>query len=221
MSLKQHGRIALYGLRRFIRTLILGKKPMTTIKPSLKAQINQTIIELLLGRIEQSETDAIVNAANSSLLRGGGVDGAIHDAAGSELQAECRKLGGCETGDAKITGGYKLKARYVIHAVGPIYGTRDADKLLASAYRRSIAVALEHDDIHTIAFPAISTGAYLYPAADAATIALTALCDALTEQTQITLAQMVLYEKMPEMYDIFAEILRGIIQRRTDVMLLS
>lgn len=133
----------------------------------------KTKIELMKGDITKVSTDGIVNAANKTLLGGGGVDGAIHSAAGPELLVECRGLGGCETGQAKITSGYRLPARYIIHTVGPIWqdGKSREEEFLASCYRNSLMLAKEHS-LKTIAFPSISTGAYHFPIERAATIAL-------------------------------------------------
>ncbi len=158
--------------------------------------IHQTRLELLEGDITRQDTDAIVNAANSSLLGGGGVDSAIHRAAGPELLAETRALGGCKTGDAKISRGYRLKARYVIHTVGPVYHSGDPQvaDMLASCYRRSLEVAQEHH-LGSIAFPSISTGAYGYPLELAAPIALGTVAAYLRQQSHITLVRFVLYNE--------------------------
>jgi O-acetyl-ADP-ribose deacetylase (regulator of RNase III) len=164
----------------------------------VKIQVNTSTLELVRGDITQQDTEAIVNAANNTLLGGGGVDGAIHRAGGPQILAECRELGGCATGDAKITSGGRLRARYVVHTVGPIYwkvGSKRSAELLSSAYRRSLEVATSHS-IRSIAFPSISTGAYGYPADEAAPVALQAVIDYLTAQDQggIELVRLVLYD---------------------------
>ncbi len=160
----------------------------------MNVQINQSTLELVEGDITRQAVDAIVNAANSSLLGGGGVDGAIHRAAGPELLAACRPLGGCPTGEARITPGFRLPAKWVIHTVGPIYrgGTHGEPGLLASAHRASLQLASEHG-AKSVAFPAISTGVYGYPMADAAHIALKTTIEYLPSHPEIEVVRFVLF----------------------------
>jgi O-acetyl-ADP-ribose deacetylase (regulator of RNase III) len=164
-------------------------------------------ITLQIGDITTDrEADAIVNAANSGLRGGGGVDGAIHRAAGPTLLAECQLLGGCETGEAKITGAGLLHARHVIHAVGPIWrgGRSGETALLASCYTRAIALAGAHD-CRIVALPAISTGVYGYPVELAAEVSLTATAQALAESRSVTQARFWLFDSAT--YDVFARVL--------------
>jgi O-acetyl-ADP-ribose deacetylase len=152
-------------------------------------------IELVQGDITRQDTDAIVNAANTTLLGGGGVDGAIHRAGGPAILEECRRLGRCATGDAKITSGGRLAARFVIHTVGPVYrdGRHGEPAALASAYRRSLEVAVEHG-LRSIAFPSISTGAYRFPIDEAAPIALGTVREVLAGRPgTLTLVRFVLF----------------------------
>ncbi len=138
-------------------------------------------VEVVMGDITREDVDAIVNAANNSLLGGGGVDGAIHRAAGPELLASCRLLGGCDTGDAKMTPGFKLKARHVIHTVGPVWGggDRGEDEALASCWRRSLSLAAQKR-LRTVAFPSVSTGVYGFPVDRAARLAARTVFDFLS-----------------------------------------
>jgi O-acetyl-ADP-ribose deacetylase len=146
---------------------------MDNVSPLLSAEIGSTRLDICVADITTLSLDAIVNAANRTLLGGGGVDGAIHRGAGPELLEECRKLGGCATGSAKISGGYRLRARHVIHAVGPVWsgGDNGEDELLGSCYRASLDLAAAHR-LTSVGFPAISTGVYRFPPNRAARIAV-------------------------------------------------
>ena len=159
-------------------------------------------IEVTEGDITEQRVDAIVNAANESLLGGGGVDGAIHRAAGPELLQECRTLGGCPTGEARLTKGYRLPAEWVIHTVGPIWrgGDHGEDDLLASCYRNSLALAVRHD-IRTVAFPAISAGAYRFPIERATGIAVTETKSFLQQSDSIQKVVFVCFNKRA--YDVY------------------
>lgn len=150
---------------------------------------------VIKGDIVKAKTQAIVNAANTSLLGGGGVDGAIHKAAGKELLEECEILGGCQTGEAKITGGFRLKAEYVIHTPGPIWrgGERKEGELLASCYQNTLKLAAEHE-IKTIAFPSISTGVYRFPVQKAAEIAVHEIMNYLEQDKEMEQVQMICFD---------------------------
>lgn len=172
-------------------------------------KINGSTLELVEGDITEQATDAVVNAANRTLLGGGGVDGAIHKAGGPRILDECRKLGGCEPGDAKITAGGNLPAAYVIHTVGPVYrdGKHHEAELLARAYRRSLEVAAENG-LRSVAFPSISTGAYGYPMEAASSIALRTVIDYLRQHHDITLVRFVLYGRRA--FDTYSRALRDL-----------
>lgn len=161
-------------------------------------------IKVYLGDITKLEVDAIVNAANRSLLGGGGVDGAIHRAAGKQLLAECKTLGGCQTGEAKLTKGYNLPAKFVIHTVGPVWrgGNNRETELLANCYRNSLQLAVQND-VKTIAFPAISTGVYGFPKQKAAQIALREVANFLKNNKQLKQVIFVCFDN--ENYQIYQQ----------------
>lgn len=176
----------------------------------MQVTIGKSKLELVQGDITQQDTEAIVNAANPSLLGGGGVDGAIHRAGGPQILEECRKIGGCPPGEARITTGGKLKAKYVIHAVGPIYrgGTQGEAETLASAYRYSLELASKHG-IKSVAFPSISTGAYGYPIELAAPIALRTVMGYLQSHPEIELVRFVLFGSSA--YEAYERALRSVL----------
>ena len=180
----------------------------------MEAKINQTKIVLVRGDITAETTDAIVNAANSRLAGGAGVDGAIHRAGGPAIMEECRKIGGCPTGQAVITTGGKLKAKYVIHTVGPVYrgGSKNEAKLLQSAYRESLKLALKKD-LQSISFPAISTGVYGYPIDEAARLALQTCIEFACENTGIGLIRHILFDQ--HTYEIFSIELKKLLPAAT------
>ncbi len=173
-------------------------------------KVNESIVFLVEGDITKEKTDAIVNAANSRLAGGGGVDGAIHRAGGPAIMEECRKIGGCPTGKAVITTGGKLDVKHVIHTVGPIYrgGMKNEAGLLASAYKESLKLA-SSKGLKSIAFPSISTGAYGYPLAEAANIALKTVTDYLKEKTDIKTVRFVLFGR--QAYEEYEKALKSIV----------
>ncbi len=172
-------------------------------------------IEIIQGDITRLEADAIVNAANTTLLGGGGVDGPIHRAAGPRLLVECRRLGGCPTGKAKATGGYRLPARYVFHTVGPVWqeGAHQEDDLLASCYRECMKLAQAHR-VKTIAFPAISCGVYHFPVERAARIAISTLLDCLKDMPGMEKIHLVCFD--PQIYQTYRKVLRELTHHADD-----
>ncbi|QJA05533.1 macro domain-containing protein [Thermosulfurimonas marina] len=179
----------------------------------LRVKIDGKTLELVSGDITEQETEAIVNAANERLIPGGGVDGAIHRKGGPSIAEEAHKIGHCPTGSAVVTGAGRLKARYVIHAVGPIYrdGKSGEAELLASAYRESLKRATELG-LSSVAFPSLSTGAYGYPLEEAAPIALTTILDYLKEHEKPSLVRMVLWGE--KAYQAYAETLKRLAKER-------
>lgn len=167
-----------------------------------------SLLRIIQGDITEQDTDAVVNAANNRLAPGGGVADAIHSAARVKLWEECKKLGGCETGDAVITRGYNLPAKWVVHTVGPVYhGREEGLELLALSYENSLKIA-EKESIKTISFPAISTGAFGYPMREAAKIAVKTVCKTLTSLSKVKMVQFVLYDF--NTYKIFEEVLKEV-----------
>jgi len=169
--------------------------------------IKNTIFQLVVGDIAEQETEAVVNAANKGLAPGGGVAGAVHRVAGLKLWEECKKLGECKTGQAKITGAYNLPNKYVIHTVGPVYsGIEEDAELLKKSYLNSLKLA-EENNIESVTFPALSTGAFGYPVEEAAKVAIKTIIEYLKGNTNIKLIRMVLYGD--KSFDVHKKILEG------------
>lgn len=178
----------------------------------MKITLHRSTIEIVQGDITKEKVDAIVNAANDQLSPGGGVSGAIHRSAGPKLWEECRKLGGCQTGEAKITKGYNLSARYVIHTVGPVYsGSKDDPELLASCYRESLMLGLKHG-VKSISFPAISTGIFGYPVEEAARVALKTIIEFAEQNGGIEIIRMVIFDK--KSFDIHNKVLQELTAKK-------
>ena len=179
----------------------------------MEVKVGQAALELVEGDITQQDTEAIVNAANTRLAPGGGGDGAIHRAGGPAIEAEAIQLGGCPPGEARITTGGNLKARYVIHTVGPVYrgGLHREPELLASCYRESLKLA-SAKGLKTVAFPSISTGVYGYPLEDAAKVALTTVRDYLAHHPEIERVRFVLFGRPA--YETFAKVLQELVPGR-------
>ncbi len=178
----------------------------------MKISVDKKLLEIVRGDITLENTDAIVNAANSSLLGGGGVDGAIHRAGGPAIMKECREIGGCPTGEAVITTGGKLPAKYVIHTVGPVWqgGKQNEDDLLENAYKNSLLIA-DKNNLHSIAFPSISTGIYGFPIKRACEIALSTIINFLKENSSITLVKCILFSDKD--YKVYEKELNGFLKK--------
>ena len=176
----------------------------------MEAKINSCILRLVRDDITKRDVDAIVNAANRGLLPGGGVCGAIHSAAGSELAKECAEIGFCDTGEAVITKGYNLPAKYVIHTVGPVYsGSEEDAKLLSNCYKNSLKLAVKNN-LNSIAFPSISTGIFGYPIEKASKVALSTIIDFLEKNGRPSLVEMVLFSQSD--FDVYKNTLEGVLK---------